>query len=196
MNLPTNDILKVAAEWCVITATTLGWIHLSQQKRVPRSFVNSLMISVRLAIVVVGSVAVLCVWLRMSVDLFLGLFTFVVVLFPLATVDFIPTADPVGFVINVLFFLPIYALKQFILGFPDREILIPAPEPFVPTSTDLTGLRGVVATVTATLKPFGKIEIQAIEYDAIAVGGQVLDRGTTVRVTDIRNSVLMVTELR
>jgi membrane-bound ClpP family serine protease len=155
-----------------------------------------LAIAARLAVVFVASFAVFCVWLGMPVDLFLVICAVILVLFPLATVDFIPAADAVGFAINVLFFLPIYALKQFILGFPDREILMPSPEPHVPTSTDLTGLRGAVGTVTATLKPFGKVQIEAIEYDATAVGGQMLDRGSSVRVTDIRHSILVVTEFR
>ena len=194
MNLPTIDILKAAAEWSMITTLTLGWIHLSKQKPVSRSFGNSLAITARLAVVFVASFSVLCVWLGLPVDWFLGISAIILVLCPLTTVDLIPAADEVGFVVSLVLFLPIYSLKQFILGFPDREILMPTPDPYIPTSVDLAGLRDAVGSVTVTLRPYGKVEVDGIEYAATSVGGQLVVRGSSVRVSDIRNSVLVVTE--
>jgi len=194
MNLPTIDILKAAAEWSMITTLTLGWIHLSKQKAVSQSFGNSLAITARLAVVFVASFSVLCVWLGLPVDWFLGIFAVIFVLCPLTTVDLIRAADEVGFVVSLVLFLPIYSLKQFILGFPDREILMPIPEPFNSTSVDLAGLRGAVGRVTVTLRPYGKVEVGGTECAATSVGGQMVERGASVRVSDIRNSVLVVAE--
>ena len=135
-----------------------------------------------------------CVRCQLFRALCLAWFAGGLVLCPLTTVDLIPAADEVGFVVSLVLFLPIYSLKQFILGFPDREILMPTPDPYIPTSVDLAGLRDAVGSVTVTLRPYGKVEVDGIEYAATSVGGQLVERGSSVRVSDIRNSVLVVTE--
>ena len=83
-------------------------------------------------------------------------------------------------------------LKQFILGFPDRDevILSPPANPFV--QPDLSNLISSQGTVVATLKPSGKVEIAGIEYSATTADGMLLDPGMAIRVSDVRNTILIV----
>lgn len=65
-----------------------------------------------------------------------------------------------------------------------------------PSSTsaphDLSALIAARGLVVATLKPSGKIEIEGQEFAATTLDGKLLERGSIVQVSSIRNTMLVV----
>jgi membrane-bound ClpP family serine protease len=170
----------------------LCWVHLTAQSRVSRSAGRSLAIARRLLMIWVFTYVLFIVVLGLSIKFTLILTSIVFFISPLATLHAFEVHAVVLIAIVSTLILPIYALKQFVLGFPDRELLILAPPPEINTPSELTELKGAVGVVLSTLKPSGKVEIHGSEHSAITADGKLLEPGTRIRVTNVRNATLIV----
>jgi hypothetical protein len=143
---------------------------------------------------------VVCLAFGFSIDT-LGIpLAIFVMLLPFANLDDTPIADAPGFAIKFCLTLPVYVVKQFVLGFPDREKIILTPRSYdigqERTSTQSAEVADDVhsanATVITPLKPYGFIAINGERMEAISVDGTLIDIGQNVQVCGRRNSILVV----
>jgi membrane-bound ClpP family serine protease len=174
---------------CVIV---LCWVHLTAQSRVSRTAGHSLAIARRLLMIWVFTYVLFIVVLGLTIKFTLILTSIVFFISTLATLHAFEGHGVVQVAIVSTLIFPIYALKQFVLGFPDRELLILAPPPEINTPPKLTELIGALGVVLSTLKPSGKVEIHGFEHSATTDDGKLLEPGTRIRVTDVRNVTLIV----
>jgi len=193
MHLNLIDVLKMVGAWCIFVVVTLVWVHLSEQSRVSRTQRHSLAIAARLLLVFLAYFGVLGYCLSVPVNVLLIICSLILVIAPLASLKIEPPADEIGAAVWIFLMLPTYALKQYILGFPDHDevILIPPEHPTVHST--LSGMIDRHGVVKSTLKPSGKVEIDGTEYSATTADGKMLDEGAAICVSDIRNTMLIVT---
>lgn len=188
MHLNLIDVLKMIAAWCLVAVVTLGWVHLTRQPKVSRTRRQSLAIVGRLLLVFLAYFGVFGYCLGISAKPLLIFSGFILVIVPLASLKH----DPPG-ALWILIMLPIYTLKQYILGFPDHDevILTPPEHPIV--HSKLSDMIDRLGVVRSTLKPSGKVEIDGTVYSATTADGKMLDEGAAICVSDIRNTILIVT---
>ncbi len=192
MSIPLPDILALVFVFVISVTVSLGWVHLSSQSIVPRSYQTGKMIVTRLLVTVGLGYVILCVLPGMPVVFFVAGTAVVLLVSPFATHHGVAGDGEFEFAVANTLILPVYALKQFILGFPDRDILIPPPPDTTRPSYDLSRLAASIGTVTGTLKPCGTVQIDGSVYSAVAADGQFLDAGAQIRVVGIRNTMLVV----
>jgi membrane-bound ClpP family serine protease len=142
------------------------------------------------------AVTVFCVWLGFSVNALIGCLSLLLLLLLLDT-DLIepPGTDVVVGAIFMIIIFPVYILKQFILGFPDRHSIFlspPAGAPSEQSVQDISEFNSAIGSVTATLKPAGKIQINGVEYPATSADGKFVDIGCEVQVCGRRDTLLLV----
>ncbi len=102
--------------------------------------------------------------------------------------------DYVDMLFFALIIVPPYVLKQFVLGFPDREELIPVPEA-VEINNEPPARKCDTGTVVAALRPMGKIELGGEQFDAASAGGTMIQAGTPIRVCGSRGKLYLVSEV-
>ena len=103
-----------------------------------------------------------------------------------------------GLAITLTLLFPVYACKQFVLGFPDRhKLLLNPPDPNRHKVSDdgedheLVGKTGVV---TAPLRPMGSVKIEGVVHDAKTDTGCLLEVGASVTVKRVLQGILVVRE--
>ena len=103
-----------------------------------------------------------------------------------------------GLAIMLTLLLPVYACKQFVLGFPDRhKLLLDPPDPNrhkAPDSGEGHELVGKTGIVTAPLRPMGSVKIEGVIHDAKTDTGCLLEVGTSVIVKRVLQGILVVRE--
>ena len=103
-----------------------------------------------------------------------------------------------GLAIMLTLLLPVYACKQFVLGFPDRhKLLLNPPDPNrhkVPDDGESHELAGKTGVVTAPLRPMGSVKIDGVVHDAKTDTGRLLEVGTPVTVKRVLQGMLVVRE--
>lgn len=198
------DILKVVVTCAIFIAITLGAVHLSGQTRIPRTQRHSLLIAVRWTYVFAVVYFVFTAWLGVPLNPLLIVLVVVLILMPSASIDddglpgFFWWMDiSISPVIELMAFIPVYLLKQFILGFPDRDKVILSPPKNVRTIrsvkiTELPNFHDELATVVATLRPLGQIECKETRFDATSFDGKMIDVGQVVRICDYRDRLVIV----
>ncbi|MDB5387523.1 MAG: hypothetical protein JWM11_3169 [Planctomycetaceae bacterium] len=192
MQFQPIEMMKVALPCVAFTAVMLGWVHLSRQTKVSRSPRNSLIMVGRLVVVFASAIGIFCVWFGVPANVFLVLSGVFLLLVRFANLDAVPGNNAFEVAVGLMILLPVYVLKQFVLGFPDRDevFLTPPAETFVPP--DFSHLNAALGIVVATLKPSGKVQIDNAVYSATTEDGKLLDTGTAIRVSGMRNAVLVV----
>lgn len=190
--LPLDHIMIPAIVLLISTSFCLAWLYLSSQSTTPRSLHTSLLIVARLIATVVLPYVILCTWLGLPEMVFAGCAAFVLLVSLVATHQGFQAGHVFEFALVNAIGLPIYALKQFVLGFPDRDILILSPPSDITPPSDLSRLNHATGTVLATLRPCGTVEIEGVVYNAASADGKYLDMGAEIRVTGIRNLLLIV----
>jgi membrane-bound ClpP family serine protease len=171
---------------------TLSWVHLSSQSTIPRSFRTAVSIVGRLFGIIGLCYIISCAWLGIPVFVFVAGSILALLASPLATHHGVTAGGALEFAVANVLMLPIYVLKQFVLGFPDRDILIPPPPTEHSPPNDLSHLNLSTGTVVATLKPCGTVQIDGSVHSATTANGQYLDSGTSIHVTGVRNTLLVV----
>ena len=195
-----SDILKFAAAWGITTAIILICVNLNPKSPIPRTIYSAFVIAIRLLFVYALTFAILSVCFGIPVDAVLIACCVVLALSPLARLDLdIPSrlqvlnlfGEQVGIALWLTVMIPVYIVQQFVLGFPDHDEVVLVP-PVHAEREELPDLMGAVGTVTATLRPWGKVEVAGVTYSATTADGKLLDRGVAVCVTEVRNAVLVV----
>lgn len=101
-----------------------------------------------------------------------------------------------GLAIMLSLLFPVYACKQFVLGFPDRhKLLLSPPDPNRHrASDDGEGheLVGKVGVVTAPLRPMGSVNIEGVVHDAKTDTGRLIEVGCSVTVKRVLQGTLVV----
>lgn len=192
--MPPADIAKLAAPVAATIAVTLLWIRCSRQQRVDRSALNSTKVALRLLAVHAAVIYVLCIVGHMPVDYYLVLTAVVYFVAVVGPVGPTSTDELVGFAFLMALLIPAYVLKQFVLGFPDRDQVILTPPKFA-RSTDPPPRKSDTGTVVATLRPMGRIELAGEEFNAVSDLGKLIDVGVSIRVTGHRGDAFLVREL-
>ena len=117
--------LIVIVESCVLfVLVTMLWIHRARPANVASSTLSSVLIPARILFVH----ALLFVPALPFPGLIAQTGPIIVVIalcvLPFATIDYIPGGDKSAFSVGRMLMIPIYGLRQFIIGFPDREALM------------------------------------------------------------------------
>lgn len=191
MLLDLNDGVRITTAWAGVTTLVLVWIHLTRPPSIPRTLYAAFVISVRLLFLYAMSYALCSICLGVPVNLLVIISLFILVLSPLARLDFVPGSDVLQVAVGLAVMAPVYILKQLILGFPDHDQVVLQP-PAATATVDCSHLIQATGTVTATLKPAGKVAISNTIYPATTADGKYLDQGTAIRVTGVRNGTLIV----
>ncbi len=190
------DTLKAIVCCAAICLGTLIWLLLSGQKLVPRTLRSAAAVVTRIILVHLLVVPLLCIGGGISID-YLGVPLLVVLIFtPLVTLDSMQSiaSDVLSLTVVTVILAPLYAIKQFVLGFPDRSqfILEPDLRNFGPRSEPLSQFIGLSAAVVSPLKPFGYIELNGQQLSAKSEDGSLIEAGRVVLVCDQRNQTLVV----
>lgn len=186
------DVAKVGAAWAIATTLVIIWIHLTRPAAIPRTAYSAFVIGVRLLFLYAFSYSLFSICLRVPVNALLIISSLILAVTPLARLDMNPGSDELGAAIGLTIMVPIYILKQLVLGFPDHDEVVLIP----PTHSgphDLSHLIQAVGSVTATLRPSGKVEVAGKAYSATTADGKYLDQGLPIRVSGVRNGTLIVT---
>ncbi len=207
-----SDLLKTALTCGIFVITTLLWVFCSKQQSFPRTFRRAISIILRIAVVHVIVVGFFYGLDGIAIDTLLKWLPVVVVLLVLArpnNVEFLSHLPGDGelFAAIVLttvvtVFVPIYALKQFVLGFPDkghflrlRQKMQETPEPQLPTpSLPEFPLSGTAGVVSAQLRPMGTVSVNGTGFPARHIANDLVDVDVAVQVCDVRNGILLVRE--
>jgi hypothetical protein len=201
MTLNPYECAKVSVACALFVAITLAWVHLSHQTRVSRSHRHSIGIAVRWIYIFAVGFLVFCFWFGVMAEILIAVMTLLLVHMPLTSMknEHIPLADfgPVGLAVGMALFIPVFLLKQYILGFPDYDQIVLSPPRRVPTpkravEMEMPELDQQLATVVATLKPIGKIECNGRRIEAASFDGNMLDIGQLVQICGYRNRIYVV----
>jgi len=182
------DVITTVAGYVVTVGVVLLWVFFSRQVRVPRSVRTVVCVSLRslplfvlffvicwqLGVsVVYGAVIVgIAVWVLLIGGAGLGL-------------------DPL--MLGTLSLL--YALQQWILGWPDRaDFLLDAPCAQEDRNAPLDDLIGKIGVASCPLRPGGVIVLGQDRYPARS-DLHYIDRGTRVQVVGRKGSALVVRPL-
>lgn len=201
MSISTPDLLIAVGVYGGSIVLTLLWAHLSSQQSIARTAKSYLGIALRM-LLVHTVVMLFCGYTRLPIRrLALPINALVMVMpYVLFHIAKYFMADALSAAFGAILFVPAYAIRQFILGFPDRDIIAPEPEVTIPdrqqreaiSSPRPSNLSGEVATVVATLKPSGTIRIGDEQYSATSDGSLFIDAGEKVKVCGERNGTLVV----
>lgn len=200
------EFLKASLACAVCIAFALGWLYFSHQKTLSKSVQNCLAISTR--VILIHAIAFFfCAWIGVPVNVLVILSVMVLALSPSASVaedsplnKAVP--DEAGFLfftVGVIVLAPVFILKQFVLGFPDRDhLVLRTPQTkgrskdFVESSSKSTEIKDEPCTVVATLKPMGQIQYQGSRRNAVSFDGSMIEVGQIVTVCGRNNQLLLV----
>lgn len=191
-DIVVDDRIAFAVLMIGTAAISLLWVHCSGQDRVSRSVRHSLRVVMWLLAIHMAWYFVLCEWWGVSGKTYLV--TTAVLYFVASLLDTQlgnVATDPLGLTIVMIVLLPLYVLKQLVLGFPDRIELIPNPEA-VPTEHHPPPRRSETGVAVSALRPMGTIELAGEQFNAASASGRVIDAGTPIRVTGNRGKVYLV----
>ena len=204
-----SDLVKVALTCAAFMIATLLWVFCSKQQNVPRTFSRAISITLRIAIVHAVVVGFFYGLDGIAIDTLLKWLPIAVVLMLLSKpkyFDYLEHMPDLGvlligvFALVVGVFVPLYLMKQFVLGFPDKihwdrrsQKMRELPEPQLPASShpDLPPT-GTAGTVSASLRPMGTVEIEGTAFPARHVHHHLLDVGTDVVTCGSQNGALLV----
>ena len=191
MPLTQFEITRLACVTVVMIGMTIVWIHQSSQQKVPRNLTTGIQIALRIVLLQMGFAYILCRVLSVPVDAYLIIAAVVFFVAAAVTLDSVPADSAIGFGIIMMFMIPLYILKQFVLGFPDRDLVILSP-PSLPIEPSLAPRTTDLGVVVLTLRPMGTIELAGERFNAASETGELIDVGTPIRVTGQRSNTFLV----
>lgn len=195
MQLSQIDIAKLSLVTVATIAVTLLWVHRSTQEKVSRTGVASIKIGLRLIILHAIAAYLLCGIFSVPSNAYLVITSLVFLIASAVSLDSHPgSGDAVGFAIGMMFIMPHYVLKQYVLGFPDRDLVIPAPD-VVPRDNSPPACETDIGIVVSTLRPMGIVELAGRRFNAASATGTMIEVGTNIRISGQRGNVYLVTEL-
>lgn len=198
MSISTTDFLIAIGVYAVSIVAILLWVQHSSQKSIVRSAKSYLGIALRMALVH-GVIVLFCEYTGLPIRWVALPLILLVTALPSVLIREFGSGD-FEFALVMAWLLFPYGIKQYILGFPDRDIIAPKPEVTIPDRQQReatfkprpSALPGEVATVVATLKPSGTIRIGDQKHSATSEGSLFIDAGEEVIVSGERNGTLVV----
>lgn len=191
-----NTVTTTESIWVVIFVVAIAAYVIATAKRLRRRHANAPLrheatAAVRALVLALPIVAL--IWLVVGAPLAAALLAAAVltVCVPLASPVPEFSSDALGAFLECLIWLPLFVLKQFVYGFPDRDELVlepPAPAQPVPT-VQPPAQTGVVV---ATLRPLGNVEIQGQQFSARSTTGAMVGVGEAVSVVGSDGQVVLV----
>lgn len=133
MGLRLPDLITIVECYALFVLITMLWIHKTQPENVALTTLNSLLIPLRLFVV---HAIIFAIYLPFP-GMLSATVPFVAVaamcVLPFATIDFIPGGGNSAFSVGKMLMIPAYGLRQFVIGFPDKQILMDrSPESVTP----------------------------------------------------------------
>lgn len=196
MPLTPIDAIKIAAVCSTLITAALMWVHCSSQTKVPRDLRTSRKIAQRIFGVYTAFFLMFGGTLEVSVNILLLAILFISLM--TAAVSFDTSfggTDTASFAFVLAATTPFYVLQQFVLGFPDRDLVILVP-PKVDVNLTPPPRKSDIGVVMATLRPMGRIDLAGECFSAAAADGKMLDVGTHIRVCGQRGTVLLVEAMK
>lgn len=177
-------------------ATTVGiklaWVHATSQTKVVRTAANSARIAIRLIAVQSLFAYLMCSVCGAPMWLCLLSMFLVFAATSAVTLNSVPSGqDAFQFAVGMTVLLPLYALQQFVLGFPDRDLVILTP-PITPVTDNPTARRADTGIALSTLRPMGLIEVFGERFSAVSESGTLIHAGTPVRIVGNRGTLHLV----
>ncbi len=190
MSIEDTALLLLA--YLIVNAVSIGWVFLSKQNQIPRTFSRLLGIVVKIACVFAVFVGVGYSLLHLSA-LALVVVLGIALLLMLPESDGSDNVGPGIEVVAILFlWFPFYCLRQRILGLPIQSgLALPTPDVAAPPS-EIADFTSKQAKVVSPLRPLGLVEIGGKTYEAQAENGQFIDAGDLVIVQSHSNRTLLV----
>lgn len=201
-----DDIAKLVGGLFVLVTAMLVLLRFSSLERISRSPRLAFSVGIRLTYVYGVGVFVLYWLLGLSANVVLIVAGVFFVLGLLASFEFenglgfaVVGADLLGLALGLLVMVPVWMVKQFVLGFPDRDkIVLPAYSKINRIAKRPSPVRAIdelshePLTVVATLRPMGKVVWRDGHFDAISINGQYVEVGTKVRAQELRDQMFVV----
>lgn len=167
--MTARDYLKVVISCALFIMGTVAWQLYSGQTSVARTFRMSLRIVDRIIIVHALAAGILCYALECPVNYLAIPLALFVILIPVAKVNsgIDANVDPFVAIIALVLIVPVYFIKQFVLGFPDRfEFILRPPSGdrmrvIATTEPAIEAVEGMAGIVVSPLRPTGKIDVAA-----------------------------------
>ncbi|MGN6546860.1 MAG: hypothetical protein ACTHK7_17525 [Aureliella sp.] len=183
------DLLKLLLFVVLLNAVAIGWVLRSRQRLVPKSSRFCAAMSLKICGICMSCFAVFYGLLGLPADVLVCSALVVVGLCAIPNLD-VAQGDPL--VLAILF--PFYIVQQYVLGYPDKDLLLATPPSSPNPNFDprLVETLGRTATVVATLRPVGRVAIEGTEFNARTVGGDYVDVDVPMIVRRIDRDMLIV----
>ena len=192
------DFLILALYPVIYSACAAAWIFRSGQTDLSRTTETFIIVVVKILIVCGGLLYLAYGVFGLSSTTLLCCLPVSLIAIGFASFERPPYSGAEGLAIMLTLLLPVYACKQFVLGFPDRhKLLLDPPDPNrhkAPDSGEGHELVGKTGIVTAPLRPMGSVKIEGVIHDAKTDTGCLLEVGTSVIVKRVLQGILVVRE--
>lgn len=192
-----TDAAKFSAGLVALLTITLGWVHLSGQKRISREIRSAIAIAIRLTYVYVVFVVIFYWLVGLNPNIVLTIL-FVIYVFAVLVEEFDVGHDVLTITFALFVLFPLWVVKQFILGFPDRHLLVPPSYAYRgaiakrPAAPRINELPTESLTVVAMLRPMGKVAWGDAQYEACSSDGQMIEVGSKVTAVGRRDGMFVV----
>ena len=190
------DLFILALYPIIYAACAAVWIFRSDQTDLTKTAETFVVVTVKILLLCGLLLYLACGVCGLSGITLLCLLPLSLIAIGLASFErpFFSGAEGLAMMLTLLF--PVYACKQFVLGFPDRhKLLLNPPDPNrrrVPDDDEAHELVGKVGVVSAPLRPIGSVEIDGTIHTAKTDTGCLLEVGTSVIVQRVRQGMLVV----
>jgi len=190
------DLLVLALYPVIYSACAAAWIFRSGQTDLTKTTETFLIVVVKICFVCGVLLYFAYAVCGLSAITLLYLLPVSLIAIGLASFERPPYSGAEGLAIMLTLLFPVYACKQFVLGFPDRhKLMLSPPDPNRNRVTDdgeSHELAGKTGVVTAPLRPMGSVKIDGAVHDAKTDTGRLLEVGTPVTVKRVLQGILVV----
>jgi membrane-bound ClpP family serine protease len=180
----------------IYSACAAAWIFRSGQTDLNKTTETFIIVTVKICLLCGLLLYLAYAVFGLSAFILLCLLPVSLIAIALASFERPPFSGAEGLAITLTLLFPVYACKQFVLGFPDRhKLLLTPPDPNRHRVSDAGEDHELVeqtGVVTAPLRPMGSIEIDGVTHNAKTDTGCLLEVGTSVTVMRVHQGTLVV----
>lgn len=190
------DLFILALYPVIYSLCAAVWIFRSTQTDLTRTTETFIMVTVKILLLCGGLLYLAYAVCGLSAITLLYVLPASLIAIGLASFERPPYSGAEGLAIMLTLLFPVYACKQFVLGFPDRhKLLLSPPAPHRHRATDdgeEHELVGKTGDVTAPLRPMGSVKIDGVVHSAKTDTGRLLEVGASVTVKRVLQGTLVV----
>jgi membrane protein implicated in regulation of membrane protease activity len=181
-----TDIVATALAYTATVLSFVAWILVAKPARIPRTRRTMLAVALRTAPLYL---LLFFACQHLGVSVLVGMLV--------VSVSLLCLLGPFGGTLDLGVFGFLYTLQQWILGWPDRELLfnratLASAKARNAQPQDIVGR---VAVVTSPLRPTGKVVLDGTEFDA-ASDLDFVDTDTHVEIVGVGSFALLVTPVK